>query len=40
MKRFDSIKGKYIHFFSSIDIVIDYLHKCHIDFTFEIIGQI
>jgi hypothetical protein len=31
---------RWIHsFFSSIDILTNYLHRCRIDFTFEIIGD-
>jgi hypothetical protein len=39
MKKIDSKKSKYIHFFHATTIQINYLHKHHMDFTYEIINN-
>jgi hypothetical protein len=37
MKKIDSIKGKYNHFFLVIIIIINFVHKNYMDFTYEVI---
>ncbi len=39
MKRFDSTKPKYSHLFQAVTILINFLHKKCMDFTYEIIGD-
>jgi hypothetical protein len=39
MKRFNSTKPKYNHLFKAIVIFINFLHRCHLDFTIEVIGN-
>jgi len=39
MKHFDSTKEKYSHLFKVVALMINFLHKCHQDFTFEIIRK-
>ncbi len=40
MKHFDSTMDKYNHLFEgAISILINFLHKCHINSTYEIIGN-
>jgi hypothetical protein len=40
MKRFDSTKQKYIVLFRVVAILTNFLHRCQMDFTFEIIGEL
>jgi hypothetical protein len=39
MKCFDFTKEKYNTLFQAITIINNFLHKCHIDFTFKIIND-
>jgi hypothetical protein len=39
MKRFDFTKPKYTILFKNIIILTNFLHRCQMDFTFEIIGE-
>jgi len=39
MKRFDSTKPTYIVLFKTTTILRNFLHKCQVDFTFEVIGE-
>ncbi len=39
MKCFDSSKPKYNHLFKTTTIITNFLHKCCLDFTFEVIGN-
>ncbi len=39
MKHFDSTKEKYSYLFKVVALMISFLHKCHQDFTFEIIAK-
>ncbi len=39
MKKIDSIKGKYNHFFLVIIIIINFVHRNCMDFTYEVIGD-
>jgi hypothetical protein len=39
MKRFDSTKPKYAILFKATTILINFMHKHRMDFTFEIIGE-
>lgn len=40
MKHFDSTMDKYNHLFEgAISILINFLHKCHVNSTYEVIGN-
>jgi hypothetical protein len=39
MKHFDFTKSKYNHLFCAILILTNFLHKCRMDFTYEIIDN-
>jgi hypothetical protein len=39
MKRFDSTKPKNIILFKVVTILTNFLHRCQMDFTFEVIGE-
>jgi hypothetical protein len=39
MKKIDSTKGEYNHFFPIITIVINFMHRHRMDFTYEVIGD-
>jgi hypothetical protein len=39
MKMFDSTKPKYSHLFQAATLLINFLHRKHMDFTYEIIGD-
>jgi hypothetical protein len=39
MKKIDSTKGEYNHFFLVTTIVINFMHRHHMDFTYEVIGD-
>jgi len=39
MKSFESTKGKYTCFRSKTIVLVNSLHKHHMDFTYEIIGN-
>jgi hypothetical protein len=39
MKIFNSTKPKYNHLFRAIVIIINFPHRCHLDFTIEVIGN-
>ncbi len=39
MKKIDSTKGKYNHFFPITTIVINFMHRHRMDFTYEVIGD-
>ncbi len=40
MKHFDSTMDKYNHLFEvAISILINLLHKCHVNSTYEVIGN-
>ncbi len=39
MKIFDSTKPKYIHLFKVVAILTNFLHRCYMDFTFEVISE-
>jgi hypothetical protein len=39
MKHFYSTKEKYSHFFQVVGIFTNFLHRHHLDFTYEIIGD-
>jgi hypothetical protein len=39
MKCFDFTKEKYNTLFQAVTIINNFLHKCHIDFTFKIIND-
>jgi hypothetical protein len=39
MKKFDSIKGKYNHFFLVIIIIINFVHRNCMDFTYEVMSD-
>ncbi len=39
MKRFYSTKPKHNHLFKVVVILTNFLHKRHMDFIFEVIGQ-
>jgi hypothetical protein len=39
MKRFNSTKSKYYHLFRVAAILIDFLHKHWMDFTYKVIGD-
>lgn len=40
MKHFDSTMDKCNHLFEgAISILINFLHKCHVNFTYEVIGN-
>jgi hypothetical protein len=39
MKFFDYTKGEYNHFFLVTTIVINFMHRHHMDFTYEVIGN-
>jgi hypothetical protein len=36
---FDSTKGEYNHFFLVIAIILNFMHRHHMDFTYEVIGD-
>ncbi len=39
MKRWDSTKSKYNHLFRVAFILTNFLHKCQMNLTYEIIGD-
>jgi hypothetical protein len=39
MKKIESTKGKYTHFCCETIVLSNYLHKCYMDFTYEVIGN-
>jgi len=39
MRHFDSTEKKYSHFFRVVGIFTNFLHRCHLEFTYEIIGN-
>ncbi len=39
MKRFNSTKPKYTILFRVVGILTNFLHRCRMDFTFEVIGE-
>jgi hypothetical protein len=39
MKKFESTNGKYTHFCCETIVLSNYLHKHHMDFTYEVIGN-
>jgi hypothetical protein len=39
MKTIDPTKGKYNHFFQITTIVINFMHRHCMDFTYEVIGD-
>jgi hypothetical protein len=39
MKSFDSTKDKYSHLFKVVVILTNFLHKCHFNFTYEVIND-
>lgn len=39
MKHFNSTKEKYSHLFRVVALLINFLHKYHENFTFEVIGE-
>jgi hypothetical protein len=38
-ETFDSTKEKYNHLFKAVALLINFLHRCRQDFTFEVIGE-
>lgn len=39
MKRLDSSKPKYSHFFQVVILFTNFMHRKHMDLTYEIIGD-
>jgi len=40
MNRFDSTKPKYVHLFQTTTFLSNFLHRRHMDFTYEVVGDL
>jgi len=40
MKRFDSTKPKYAHLFQATTLLIIFLQRIYMDFTYEVVGDL